>query len=109
MRAVPVVVMKPAREQSVALLGIEIGASVDPFAESGLDQAFGLAVGARSIGTSEVVMESELDHGSPESMGTIAVAVIGEQTANGDAQRGVVSHSGVKESNRGGSGVGGQD
>jgi hypothetical protein len=47
MTAVPVVVVKPGRELSVAFLGVEVGADVDPLTKGGLDEPFGFAVGAR--------------------------------------------------------------
>ena len=46
MGAMPVVVMKPRRHLRVTLLGVLIGAGIDPFAEGGLDEAFGFAVGS---------------------------------------------------------------
>jgi|SRR5215472_4301623 len=109
MGAMPVVVVEPGRQLSVAFLGVEVGAGVDPLPESGLDEPFGLAVGTRRIGTGEVVMQAELENGSPEGMGTITMAVIGEQAANGDAEAGVIGHSGVEESDRSRGGEGGQD
>jgi len=55
MRAMPVVVVQPGKKPGIALLGVEIGAGVDPLAESRLDESFGFTVGAGSVRTSEVM------------------------------------------------------
>ena len=60
MGSVEVVVVQPGRELLVAFLGVDPVAGIGPFAESGLDQAFGLAVGARGVGASEAVANAEL-------------------------------------------------
>ena len=88
MRTMPVVVMEPRRHLCVPLLGVLVRAGVDPFAESGLDEAFGFPVGARSVRPSEVMAQSELQASLAKSGGAIAVAVVGEQPANGNAQSG---------------------
>ena len=51
MGAVMVVGMEPGEQSVGALLGMIVGPCVSPFAQSGLDEAFGLTVGARGIGT----------------------------------------------------------
>lgn len=51
MGTVPVVAVKPQRQSGGALGRAAIGMGVGPFAQSGLDEAFGLAVGARGVGT----------------------------------------------------------
>ena len=53
MRAVPVVVMEPMRKVGITDLGVGISLSVGPLAQSGLDEALGFAVGARSVGSGE--------------------------------------------------------
>jgi hypothetical protein len=58
---------------------------VGPFAQGGLDEAFGFAVGLRRVGASSAVFEAHLETGLAKVMGAIAAAVIGEQGANGDA------------------------
>jgi hypothetical protein len=50
MRSVEVVVLQPRREMLIAFLGVEVMANVGPLAQSGLNEAFGLAVGARGEG-----------------------------------------------------------
>jgi hypothetical protein len=61
MRPVPVVVVKPGKKLVMALLRVQIGPGISPFAESGLDETFGFAVGARGIGTSEVVAQPQFN------------------------------------------------
>src|SRR5271157_4792070 len=100
MRAMPVVVMKPESHLPVALLGVLIRAGIDPFAEGGLDEALGFAVGAGCVRASEAMAQAKLKAGLAESARAVAVAVIGEQPANGNTQRGVIGCGGAQESNR---------
>ena len=93
----------------MALLRVLVRTGVSPFAQSGLDESFGFAVGARSVRTGEVMAQAQLHHGGVESAGTIAVTVVGEQAANGDAQGGVVSNRGAQEGDRGSRREVGQD
>ena len=85
MGAGEVVVLHPGKEFLVAFFGICVVARMGPFAQRGLDEAFGFAVGARSVGASETVMNSQLGASVVEQVGAIAVSVVGEQTADGDA------------------------
>ena len=48
MRTVEVVMLKPGRELLIAFFGVEVVANVSPLAQGSLNEAFGLAVGARS-------------------------------------------------------------
>src|SRR5438552_16186083 len=98
MGAMPVLVMKPRRHLRVTLLGVLIGAGIDPFAEGGLDEAFGCAVGARCVGARKVMANAELQAGLAESARAVAMAVIGEQPASANTQSGVIGHSSVKKS-----------
>jgi hypothetical protein len=41
----------------IALLGVEVVANIGPLAQGGLDEAFGLAVCARSVGAGEAVLD----------------------------------------------------
>ena len=59
------------RELLVAFFGVGPVAGIGPFAESGLDEAFGFAVGARGIGTSEAVANAELSAAVAELVGAI--------------------------------------
>ena len=61
MRAVEVVMLEPRGEMLIAFLRVEVVANVGPLAQGGLDEAFGLAVGAGSIGAGEAVLDAELE------------------------------------------------
>ena len=74
-----------------------IGTGVGPLAQGGLDKAFGLAVGARSVGAGEAVLDAELGTGGAEVARAIAGTVVGEQAANGDAVLGVEGDGGVQK------------
>src|SRR5271167_310447 len=76
-------------------------ANVSPLAQGGLDEAFGLAVGAGSVGAGEAVLDAELEAGGAKVAGAIAGAVVGEQAANGDAVLGVEGDGGAQESDGG--------
>jgi hypothetical protein len=93
----------------VTLLGVLIRASVDPFPESGLDEAFSFPVGARRVGARKVMAKAELQASLAESARAVAMAVISEQSANANAQGGVISQGSVKKSNCRGAGEVGQD
>lgn len=95
MRPMPVVVVKPGLELVIAMLGSGINASVSPFAQSGLDEALGFAIGAWGIGAGEAMAQTQGENGVTESVGTITVAIIGEQPADANAQTGVVGEAGV--------------
>ena len=58
MRAVEVIVMEVVREVSSAMAARVIRASIGPLAGDGLDEAFGLAVGLRSIRSGKGVFEA---------------------------------------------------
>ena len=47
MRTAEVVVLQPWREMLITFLGVEVMSDVGPLAQCGLDEALGLAVGAR--------------------------------------------------------------
>src|SRR5579864_5698106 len=85
MRAVPVVVVQPGKKLVMALLGVLIEIGIDPFAKSSLDKSFGFTVGARGVGTGEVMAQAHLNHSRVKSVGAIAMTVIGKQATNGDA------------------------
>ena len=58
MRTMPVVVMKPGLKLVIAMLGSWVNTGISPFAQSGLNEAFGFAIGAGSIGASEVMAQA---------------------------------------------------
>jgi len=63
MRAAMVVVVKPESELLIALDGVGVVTNVGPLAQRGLNEAFGLAVGARGVGAGEAVLDAELEAG----------------------------------------------
>src|ERR1700676_3540947 len=85
----------------IAFLRVYVMANVGPLAQGSLNEAFRLAVGARSVGTGEAVLNAELEAGGAELSGAIAGAVVGEQAANGDAVLGVKGDGGVQEGDGG--------
>jgi hypothetical protein len=59
MGAGEVVVEHPGGELLIAFFGVGVVAEVSPLAKSGLNKAFGFAVGARSIGAGEAMADAE--------------------------------------------------
>ena len=55
-----VVVEVDLEEGSTVVTGI-VCAGVSPLASDGLDEAFGLAIGLRSVGTSEAMLEAQFE------------------------------------------------
>jgi hypothetical protein len=56
--SVPVIVVEEAREVGGTDGGVGVGAGVSPFAQGGLDEALGLAVGAWGIGAGEEMAQA---------------------------------------------------
>ena len=94
---------------SGALLGAGVGASVSPFSQSGLDEAFGLAVGARRVRAGKAMADAETMASIAEEPRAIARAVVGQQTTNVDAEGAVVSDRSMEESHGGVAAFIGQD
>ena len=78
MRTVVVVVVGPGSEGEVTLLGVGPVSGIGPFAQSGLDEAFGFAVGLRGVRAGAAVFEAHLETSLAKLVGAIAAAVIGE-------------------------------
>ena len=95
MRPVPVVVVKPGLELVIAMLGSGINTGVSPFAQSGLDEALGFAVGAWGIRAGETMAQPQSENSATEGMGAVTVAVIGEQAADANAETSVVGERSV--------------
>src|SRR5579862_5368082 len=96
-RAVPVVGVDPGFEMGEALGGILVEPGVGPFTDGGLDEAFGFAVGARSVDARANVFELKIAAGLSEEVGVKAGTVIGHDAANGDAQASEVSRGLAQE------------
>ena len=58
-----IVIMEVEREEGSALEAGVVRASISPLASDGLDEAFGLAIGLRAIGSGEAMLEAELEAG----------------------------------------------
>ncbi len=95
MRASKVVVVEPGRELLIAFFGVGVVADISPLAQSGLDEAFGLAVGAGSVRAGEAMADAKFFAGGAKAMGAIARSVIGEQAANGNAVLGIEGEGGT--------------
>jgi len=95
MGAGEVVVVEPGGELLVAFFRVGVVANVSPLAQSGLDEAFGLAVGAGRVGAGEAVADAEFLAGGAKAVGAIAGSVVGEQAANGDVVLSVESNGRV--------------
>jgi len=62
-----------------------------------LNEAFGLAVGARRIGSGEAMADAEPAASGGEEPRAIARAVVGEQAAKANAERTIVADRGLEE------------
>ncbi len=89
--------MEPAWEFESTGLGGVVSATVSPFTQGSLDEAFCFAVGARGVGASETLANAELLAEAAKEAGAIAGTVIGKHTGDGDAQAGVVVDGGLQE------------
>lgn len=93
----PVVRMQPGAKLLAALVGVWVGPCVGPFSERGLDEAFGLAAGARGVGTGEAVLECKALAGGSHGSGTVGRSVVGQDGLEGDAKPGVVRQRSMQE------------
>ena len=89
MRAVEVIVMKVVGEEGSPVMTGVIGTGIGPLASDGLDETFGFAIGLRSVGFGEEMLEAELSAGSSEGFGAIGGAAICEDLLDDDAMSGV--------------------
>jgi hypothetical protein len=71
--------MQPESELVAPLLGVLICADISPLFERGADEALGLAVGARRVGTGEAVFNGEPLAYSGKETGTISGPVVCQQ------------------------------
>jgi hypothetical protein len=75
-RAMSVVEVSPRRQPRSAIRGVLMEAGACPFADGGLDEAVGLAVGARSVDAGANVFDLELAAGLGERVGVRAATVV---------------------------------
>ena len=107
--AMPIVVVEPGEQMVGALEGGEVGAGIGPFAEGGLDEALGLAVGARGVGAGEAVADAEAAASTTEVAGAVTGTIVGEQASDADAKRAIVGVGEEKELGSGKAALIGQD
>ena len=81
-----VVGMKPGQQGLGALLGMIVRPCVSPFAQGGLDEAFGLAVGARGIGTGKDVPHPAAAAQVGNKVRTVGGAVVSHDARDRDPQ-----------------------
>ena len=80
-----VIVMKVVGKEAGSVVAGVIRACVGPLAGDGLDEAHGLAIGLRAVGSGEAVLDAELEAGGGEELGAVGGAAVGEEARNGDA------------------------
>src|SRR5271168_1084558 len=102
MGSVPVVLVDPWFEAAVSFCGVLIEAGIGPFPDGGLDEALGLAVGARGVDAGADVFESEVTAGIAEPIGIEAGAVVGHHWAELDVVAGEVGGGLAEEAAGGG-------
>ena len=96
MWAVEVIVVEVEGETSSAVVAGVIRAGVGPFASNGLDEAFGFAVGLRTIGTGEEMFESQLVAALSKAFGAVGRALVGEEGLDVDVM-GFIKGDGLVE------------
>jgi hypothetical protein len=109
MLPVPIVLMEPAGQLLSSGVRVIVGPGVGPLAQSGLDEAFGFAVGARGVGTGETLGDAEAAAAAVKACGAIAGAVVGEHAGDDDAQAREVADGGLDKSRGGGGFLMGED
>ena len=82
----PIVLVQPTGEVLAALAGVVVGTCVGPFAQCGLDEAFGFSVGSRGIGPSSDMSQFESSAQFCEMFRPVAGAVVGHDAGEGDTE-----------------------
>ena len=85
MGAMEIVVVEEERETLSAVVTGVVGAGIGPLAGESLDEAFGLAIGLRTIGTSEEMTEAQIFASGGKEFGAIGGALVSEDSLDGDA------------------------
>ena len=101
MGSLVVVEVVPGLELSVSMIGAGPVLGVGPFLERGLDEAFGLAVGTRGVGSGAAVLELHLGAGIAEQVGAVGTSVVGKQSAYGDVALGEEAGRSAQEADGG--------
>src|SRR5512132_4612223 len=85
MATLPIVVVQPSEQRLGAVARSGIGAAVGPLAQQGLDEALGLAIGARSVRARPAVMHASAAAEAGKAIRDISRAVIRHHPADADA------------------------
>ena len=93
----PVVVMQPLVEHAGAFVGVSIDEGVGPFSQGRLDEALGLAVGARRVGARTNVSKTEPLQRLAEGVRDEGRAVVGHDATDLDTELGVVGDGSLEE------------
>ena len=107
--AVVVVVVQPGVDGLAALAGAGIGSGVGPFAQGGLDEALGLAVGPGRVGPGAQMPEAGVGAGVAEIVRAVGRAVVGHDALDGDAVAAEPAERAVEEGAGAGLALVGQD
>src|ERR1700746_3958514 len=89
--------VQPVSQGNGSLGGTGVSLGISPLPEAGLDEAFGLPIGPRSIGFGAQVPDAQLPTGALEVSGDVGVAVVGHDTLHADAEPAVVLYSALEE------------
>jgi hypothetical protein len=92
MGAMPVVAVDPGSEVGESVGGVLVELGVGPFADGGLDEAFGFAVGAWGVDAGADRSDTEAAAGGGEAARTETGTVVGQDAAHGDTQVREVGH-----------------
>src|SRR5215218_2431779 len=92
-----VVVVDPGTQCECAVVARLVADGVSPVAQQGLDESFGLAVGARPIGAGADLPDVKAGTGRGEGLGEIAGAVVGHDAFDAHAALGEPSHGALEE------------
>jgi hypothetical protein len=76
---------------SASLIGGLIGARIGPLSQCCLDEALGLAVGARAVGPGIAMLESQASAQAAKAPGLVTGAVVGEHPPEANAEACVVA------------------
>ena len=93
----PIVSMEPNWELGCAQLGVFIGDCVGPFAQSGLEEAFGFSVGLWGVGAREDVAQVEGFAGFLEGLGAVARAIVGHDAFNPYSEFAIIGQGGLEK------------
>ena len=92
MRPSRVVEVDEGGKQGRPFSAVVVAADVCPFVQASLDEAFGFAVGLRSIRSCEAVLDAERQAGLGEEFRSIRRAVVGQQALDAYTDGGIVSN-----------------